>query len=72
MFDMKLGIEVSEFFIVKLLAIDGDDDSREAESTDDELPYEFFGFGFGDLGHRIGFHPFGEVVNTYEQEFLLC
>ena len=66
MFDIELDTEVSNFFIIKLSIVVGDNDPREVESIDDRLSYEFFGFGFGDLGHRLDFHPFGEVVNSYE------
>ena len=37
MFDIELSTEVSELFVVKLSAVVGDDDPREAESTDDGL-----------------------------------
>ena len=72
MFNMELSIEVLEFFIIKLLAIIDDDDLREAESTDDGLPYKLSGLGLDDLSHQLGFYPFGEVVDGYEQELPLC
>ena len=72
MFNMELGIEVSELFVVKLSIVVGDDGLREVESIDDVLPYEFFSLDFDDLSHRLGFYPFVEIVYGHEQKLLLC
>ena len=72
MFDMELSIEVLELLIIELSAIVDDDDPREVESRDDGLSNEFSGLGLSDLGHRLWFHPFSEVINSYEQKFPLC
>ena len=69
---MKLDIEVLELFIIKLMIVVGDDGPREAELTEDGLSYKFSNLGLGDLGHQFGLHPFGEVIDSYEQELLLC
>ena len=63
---MELSVEVLELFIIKLLAIVDDDDPRKAKSTDDGLSHKLSGLGLGDLSHRLGFHPFGEVIDSYK------
>ena len=72
MFNIDLNIEVLELFIIKLLAIVSDDDLEKAKSTNDGFLYKLSGLGLGDLGHQLGFYPFGEVVDGYEQELSLC
>ena len=71
MFDVELGIKVPELFVVKLSTVIDDDGPREVELTDDGLSYELSDFGLGDLGHRLSFHPFSEVVDGHKQEFSL-
>ena len=66
MFNIELGAEVLELFIVKLSAVVGDDNPRKAESIDNRLLHELSVLSFSDLSHRLGFHPFCEVVNGYE------
>ena len=68
MLNMELDTQVSKLFVIKLPIIVNDDAPRETELRDDGLPDKFPSFGLDDLGHRLGFHPFGEVVNSYEQE----
>ena len=72
MLNMELDTEVFELLIVELSVIICNDNPRKIEPRDDGLSDEFLGFGLNDLGHRLGFHPFGEVVNSYEQESSLC
>ena len=72
MFNMELSTEVRELFIIKLSIVVGDDDPREAESTGDRFLYKLSDLGLDDLGHRLDFHPFGKVVDGYEQELSLC
>ena len=72
MFNMKLDVEVFELFIIKLSVIIKDDDSREVESTDDGFSNKLFSLGLGDLGLRLSFYLFDEVVDGYKQELPLC
>ena len=66
MFNIELGVEVLELFIIKLLIIVSDDDPRKADSENDGFSYELSGLSFCDLGHCLDFHPFSEVVDGYE------
>ena len=68
---MELDIEVLKLLIVKLSVVIGDNDLREAELADDQFPHELFSLSFSDLGHRLGFHPLGKVINSDEKEFAL-
>ena len=67
-FNIEHDIEVLKLFIIKLLVVVSDDHPREVESTDDGLLYKFSSLGLGDLSHRLGFHPFGEVISGHYDE----
>ena len=63
---IELDAKIPEFLIVKLPAIIIDDDPREIESIDNQLPHELSDPHLSDQGHQLSFHPFGEVINGYE------
>ena len=66
MLNIELGTEFFEFLIIKLSAIIGDDNSTKTKPGDDELLDELPGFGLDDVGHWLGFVPFGEVINSHD------
>ena len=66
MFDIEFGIKFFELLIVKLSIIVDDDDLREVELIDVRFSYKFSSLGLNDLGHQLGLHQFGEVVDGYK------
>ena len=71
MFDVELVHELFEPSTVKLGAIVGDNHSRETIPTYDGFSDESFGLGSSDIGHKLGFYPFSEVVHHDEEKSLL-
>ena len=61
--DLELGAEFIKSLIVELSPVIGDENPGQTKSTYDILPDEVPGFMLCYLGCRLGFHPFGEVVN---------
>ena len=66
MFDMEVGAEVFKLLIIKLQTIIGNNNSRKTKPGDDGFSNKFPCFGLSDLGHRLGFYPFGEVVDGHK------
>ena len=71
MLNMEFFQELFEPFAIKLGAVVSDDGSREVITAYNRLPDERFGLGHSDVGHGLGFDPFGEVIHGNEEKFLL-
>ena len=70
-FDVELIQELFEPSAIELGAIIYDDGSREAIMAYDRLLYERLCLGLSDVGHRLDFDPFGEVIHYNEKELSL-
>ena len=71
MLDVELGQEFLEPSIIELSVVVHNDRSREAITIYNRLPDESFSLGRSDVGHKLSFDPFGEIIYDNEEEFLL-
>lgn len=69
--DAKLCAKFFEFGIVELLAVVGDNGLRDPETAHNGLPNELGGTLLGNLGKRLCFHPFGEVIDGEHSKLYL-
>lgn len=60
-----------KLFVIELCAIIGDDGSRDAETSNDVIPYKSFDLLLGNGCQRLGLHPFGQVIHSEDEEFSL-
>ena len=71
MFNMEFLQELFEPPAIELGAVVYDDGLREAITAYNRLPNERLCLGLSNVGHRLGFNPFGEVIHYNEEELLL-
>ena len=71
MFDVELAQELFEPLAIELSAIVYDDGSRKAIMTYYRIPNKGLCLGFSDVGHGLGFDPFGKVIHHNEEELSL-
>ena len=62
MFDMEFTQELFEPLAIELSVVVYDDSSREAIMAYYRFSDKRLSLGFSDVGHRLGFDPFGEVI----------
>ena len=63
--------ELFEPSAIELDAVVCDDGSREAITAYDGLSDERLCLGLSNVGHGLGFDPFGEVIHHNEEELSL-
>ena len=68
MFDVELVHELFEPSTIKLSVVVVDNHSRETILTYDGFSNKSFDLGSNDIGHRLGFYSFGEVVHHNEEK----
>ena len=71
MLNMEFFQELFEPLAIELSAVVNDDGSREAIMAYDRFPDERFHLGYSDVGHGLGFDPFGEVIHGNEEKLSL-
>ena len=71
MLNMEFFQELFEPLAIELGAVVHDDGSRKAIMAYNRLSDERFCLGCSDVGHGLGFDPFGEVIHGNEENFLL-
>ena len=64
-------VKVPEHITVELLSIVRDEDLRDSEAANDAFPYEVSDILLHDSGQWFCLDPFGEVVDSYNEEFKL-
>jgi len=63
--------EVSKCFVIELLSIIRDEDSRDAEATNDAFLEKVLDILLSDNGQRFCHGPFSEIVDPYNEELKL-
>lgn len=63
--------ELSEFCIVEVSSIVGNEGSWDSEPSDDVLPNKAFDLSFSDICKRLDFNPFCEILYLDDKEPLL-
>ena len=71
MLNMEFFQELFEPLAIELGAIVSDDGSREVITAYNGLSDERFCLGHSDVGHGLGFDPFGEVIHNNKEKFSL-
>ena len=71
MLDVELIQKLFEPLTVELSAVISDDHSRETIPTYYGLSGERFNLKFGDVGHGLGLHLFGEIVHRDKEKLSL-
>ena len=71
MLNMEFFQELFEPLAIKLGAVVRNDGSREAITAYNRLPDESFRLGRSDVGHGLGFDPFGEIIHDNKEKLSL-
>ena len=71
MFDMEFTQELFEPSAIELSVVVYDDGSGEVITAYYRFSDERLRLGFSDVGHGLGFDPFGEVIHRNEEKLPL-
>ena len=71
MFNVEFIQKLFEPSTIELSAIVYDDDSREAITAYNRLSDERLHLGLSDVGHGLGFDPFGEIIHHDKEKLSL-
>ena len=63
--------KVPEYIIVEFLSIVRDEDPRDSEAANDAFTYEVLDILLHDSGQWFCLDPFGEVIDSYNEDFKL-